>query len=194
MTNQEDLNIDLQNEQNIPSNSQEDQGIDVDTLEINEEVADKEAEIDPLVKLQDTLAEVNDKYMRLVAEFENYKKRVAKDKIETRMTAGQDILNDLIPVLDDLDRADKAVSSAADIEAVKEGFNLIKEKLIRNLAAKGLKEMDVLGQVFDADKHEAVAEFPAPSEDLKGKIFDVTEKGYLLNDRIIRFPKVVVSK
>ena len=194
MTNQEDLNIDLQNEQNIPSNSQEDQGIDVDTLEINEEVADKEAEIDPLVKLQDTLAEVNDKYMRLVAEFENYKKRVAKDKIETRMTAGQDILNDLIPVLDDLDRADKAVSSAADIEAVKEGFNLIKEKLIRNLTAKGLKEMDVLGQVFDADKHEAVAEFPAPSEDLKGKIFDVTEKGYLLNDRIIRFPKVVVSK
>jgi molecular chaperone GrpE len=190
MINQDDVNEDLQNELNNPLNSQ----VNFENSDTSSGKTDKESEIDPFQKIQDTLAEVNDKYIRLVAEFDNYRKRMAKEKIETRMTAGQDILNDLIPVLDDLDRADKAVHEAADIEAVKEGFDLIKDKLVKNLAAKGLKAMEVLGQPFDADKHEAVAEFPAPSEDLKGKIFDVTEKGYLLNDRIIRFPKVVVSK
>ncbi len=194
MTNQEDVNNDLQNEQKNPLNSEGIIENIEDTQEMNDTLADKESEIDPFEKLENTLAEANEKYVRLVAEFENYKKRVAKEKIETRLVAGQDILNDLIPVLDDLDRAEKAVSQAIDIEAVKEGFNLIKDKLVKNLAAKGLKEMEVLGESFDADKHEAVAEFPAPSEDLKGKIFDVTEKGYLLNNRIIRFPKVVVSK
>jgi molecular chaperone GrpE len=190
MNNQEDVNPDLQNEQNTSINSEQ----DIDNSDITSENTDKEAELDPFKKLQDTLTEVNDKYVRLVAEFDNYKKRMAKEKIETRLTAGQDILNDLIPVLDDLDRAEKAVQAASDVQSVKEGFNLIKDKLVKNLAAKGLKEMDVHGHPFDADKHEAVAEFPAPSEDLKGKIFDVAEKGYLLNDRIIRFPKVVVSK
>lgn len=157
-------------------------------------VSENETELDPIEKLKSELAEANDKYIRLVAEFDNYRKRVAKEKIETRLTAGQDVLKDLLPVLDDLDRAGKAVQTATDIVAVQEGFNLISDKLIKTLAAKGLKEMTVVGEVFDADKHEAVAEFPAPSEDLKGKIFDVTEKGYVLNDRIIRFPKVVVSK
>lgn len=190
MMNQDDVNNDLQNEQSSPLNSEE----NTENANTTVEGADKEADIDPIQKIHDTLTEVNDKYVRLVAEFDNYKKRMAKEKIETRLMAGQDILNDLIPVLDDLDRAEKAVHQATDIVAVKEGFNLIKDKLVKNLAAKGLKEMDVHGQSFDADKHEAVAEFPAPSEDLKGKIFDVTEKGYLLNDRIIRFPKVVVSK
>lgn len=160
----------------------------------SENVSENETEVDPLEKLKSDLAEANEKYIRLVAEFDNYKKRVAKEKIETRLTAGQDVLRDLLPVLDDLDRAGNAVQTATDIVAVQEGFNLISDKLIKTLAAKGLKEMTVVGEVFDADKHEAVAEFPAPSEDLKGKIFDVTEKGYVLNDRIIRFPKVVVSK
>lgn len=160
----------------------------------SENVSENETEVDPLEKLKSDLAEANEKYIRLVAEFDNYKKRVAKEKIETRLTAGQDVLRDLLPVLDDLDRAQKAVLNAADVTALQEGFTLISDKLIKTLAAKGLKEMTVVGEVFDADKHEAVAEFPAPSEDMKGKIFDVTEKGYVLNDRIIRFPKVVVSK
>ncbi|HUH73464.1 MAG TPA: nucleotide exchange factor GrpE [Chitinophagales bacterium] len=190
MTHQDDINQDLEKDQNNPLNTEG----DIENQDTATENADKESEIDPFQKLQDTLTEVNDKYIRLVAEFDNYRKRMAKEKIETRLTAGQDILNDLIPVLDDLDRAEKAVSEASDVEAVKEGFALIKDKLVKNLAAKGLKEMEVHGEIFDADKHEAVAEFPAPSKDLKGKIFDVTEKGYLLNDRIIRFPKVVVSK
>ncbi len=190
MDNTEMTDQELKNE----TNENIDTATSVNEAENPDVVADKEAEVDPVQKLQSELAETNDKYIRLVAEFDNYKKRVAKDKIETRLTAGQDILRDLLPVLDDLARAEKAVQDASDIEAVKEGFNLIKDKLLKNLASKGLKEMEVMGETFDADRHEAVAEFPAPTEDLKGKIFDVTEKGYVLNDRIIRFPKVVVSK
>lgn len=167
--------------------------LNTDTIS-NDIDTDKEAEENTMDKIQATLNEVNDKYIRLVAEFDNYRKRIAKEKIEARLVAGQDILQDLLPVLDDLDRAEKAVQNASDVEAVKEGFTLIKEKLVRNLSSKGLKEMEVLGEVFDADKHEAVAEFPAPSEEHKGKVFDVAEKGYVLNDKIIRFPKVVVSK
>ncbi|MCO5231856.1 MAG: nucleotide exchange factor GrpE [Chitinophagales bacterium] len=167
--------------------------LDTDTIP-NDIDTDKEAEENTMDKIQATLNEVNDKYIRLVAEFDNYRKRIAKEKIEARLVAGQDILQDLLPVLDDLDRAEKAVQNASDVEAVKEGFTLIKEKLVRNLSSKGLKEMEVLGEIFDADKHEAVAEFPAPSEEHKGKVFDVAEKGYVLNDKIIRFPKVVVSK
>jgi len=173
----------LENLENTDVNTQEDS-----------DTADNTSEVDPLQKLQTELEEAKEKYLRLFAEFDNFKKRAAKEKIETRLTAGQDILRDLLPVLDDLDRAEKSVDTATDIEAVKQGFALIKEKLIRNLSVKGLKEMQVLGEVFNPDIHEAVAEFPAPTEDQKGKVFDVTEKGYILNDKIIRFPKVVVSK
>ncbi len=153
-----------------------------------------EEEYNPIDKLQAELGSLNDKYLRLIAEFDNFKKRAAKEKIEIRLTAGRDILEDLLPVLDDLDRAHEAVSRATDIRGVKEGFDLIKDKLLKNLATKGLKEMEVIGEIFDADRHEAVAEFPAQSEEQKGKILDVTTKGYVLNDRIIRFPKVVVNK
>ena len=156
--------------------------------------SDKESESDVITQLTAELQDIKDKYIRLVAEFDNYKKRMAKERIETRLTAGQDILKDLLPVLDDLDRAHEMVEKATDIEALKKGFELINDKLIKNLESKGLKAMEVKGEVFDADKHEAVAEFPSADEDAKGKIFDVTLKGYVLNDRIIRYPKVVVSK
>lgn len=193
MDNTEMTEQEVKNETNNHINSAETAN-EVEKSEVATEETVKEADVDPIEKLQSELADANDKYIRLVAEFDNYKKRMAKDKIETRLTAGQDILRELLPVLDDLDRAQKSVETATDVDAVKEGFNLIKDKLLKNLSSKGLKEMEVIGEVFDADKHEAVAEFPAPTEDLKGKIFDVTEKGYVLNDRIIRFPKVVVSK
>lgn len=153
-----------------------------------------ESEEDTISLLESELKTVSDKYLRLIAEFDNFKKRAAKEKNEMRLTAGKEILVDLLPVLDDLYRAQEVVEKATDVSAVKEGFNLIKEKLLKNLASKGLEEMEVLGEEFDSDRHEAVAEFPAPTEDAKGKVFDVTLRGYVLNDRIIRFPKVVVSK
>lgn len=163
-------------------------------IESQENMSEVEVELDPFEKLQIEYSSLNDRFLRLVAEFDNFKKRAAKEKNEIRLTGGRDILEDILPVLDDLDRAQEVVEKATDVQAVKEGFDLIKDKLLKTLASKGLKEMEVLGEEFSADRHEAVAEFPAPTEDAKGKVFDVTAKGYVLNDRIIRFPKVVVSK
>ncbi len=140
------------------------------------------------------LAEQKDKFLRLFAEFDNYKKRTAKERIELIKTAGQDVVSDMLSVIDDFDRALKATSESNDAEAAKKGFELIREKLISVLGNKGLKAMESRGTEFDADFHEAITEIPAPSEDLKGKVVDVIEKGYTLNDKIIRYAKVVVGK
>ncbi len=175
-------------------------------IQTEEQTAETQGEIPPhqdppleeavseLEKVHAELEEMKDKYVRLFAEFDNFKRRSAKEKIEYMKTAGQEILSDLLPVLDDMERAEKSVASATDVEAIKEGFQLIKEKLVRNLSAKGLKAMESMGQPFNADFHEAVTEIPAPSEDLKGKVVDEIEKGYLLNEKIIRYAKVVVGK
>jgi molecular chaperone GrpE len=160
------------------------------------DVADATAveEQDPIAKMQEDLEEMRDKYLRLFAEFDNYKRRSAKERLDYMKSAGQDVLRDLLPVLDDMDRAGKSIQTATDIEAVKEGFHLIKDKFTKTTAAKGLKPMDSIGQAFNADFHEAVAEIPAPTEELKGKVLDEIEKGYLLNEKIIRYAKVVVGK
>lgn len=135
-----------------------------------------------------------DKYLRLFAEFENYKKRTAKERIELFRTAGQDIMTSLLPVLDDFDRGLAEIKKAKDKELLK-GMQLINDKLSSTLSQKGLTEVEVkVGDVFDADSHEAITQIPAPSEDMKGKIIDVIEKGYKLGDRIIRYPKVVIGQ
>jgi molecular chaperone GrpE len=162
-----------------------------ETVATPEEPAEEQ---NPIAKLKEELEEMRDKYLRLFAEFDNFKRRSAKERLDYMKTAGQDILRDLLPVLDDMERAEKSISSAADIEAVKEGFLLIKDKFNKNLAAKGLKPMETVGQAFDADFHEALTEIPAPSEEMKGKVIDEVEKGYLLNEKIIRYAKVVVGK
>lgn len=151
-------------------------------------------EDNPLEKLQRELEESRDKYIRLMAEFDNFRKRSAREKLEFMQTAGKDVIKDLLPVLDDMERAAKSAATATDVEAVKEGIMLIKDKLSKNLAQKGLKPMESIGQAFDADFHEAVTEIPAPVEEMKGKIIDEVEKGYLLNEKIIRYAKVVVGK
>jgi molecular chaperone GrpE len=147
-----------------------------------------------LEKVQAELEDMKDKYVRLFAEFDNFKKRSARERLDYLKTAGQDILRDLLPVLDDMERAEKSISAAADVAAVKEGFLLIKDKLTKNLQSKGLKAMQSVGEPFDADFHEAITEIPAPTEELKGKVLDEVEKGYLLNEKIIRYAKVVVGK
>lgn len=154
----------------------------------------KSEEISVEEQLRQEVAELKDKYVRLMAEFENFKRRTARERIDNMKTAGQDIIKDLLPVLDDLHRAENALASSSDIEAVKEGFFLIKDKLLKNLAHKGLQPMESIGELFNADTHEAVTEIPAPSEDMKGKIIDEVEKGYMLNEKIIRYAKVVVGK
>ena len=140
------------------------------------------------------LAEMKDKFIRLMAEFENFRRRTAKERLELIKTAAEDVMTDLLPVLDDMDRASQSVGSAKDIEAVAQGLDLIFPKLKSVTIQKGLKPMETkAGDEFDSDFHEAVTQIPAPSEELKGKIVDVIEKGYTLNEKVIRFAKVVIG-
>jgi len=138
--------------------------------------------------------ELNDRYLRLMAEFDNYRKRTLKEKMELTKNGGEDVLKGILPVVDNMERAMKSMETATDTEAVKEGINLIYKKFQEFLTGRGLKEIEAQGLELDTDKHEAVTKFPAPSEDLKGKIIDVIEKGYTLNDKVIRYAKVVIGE
>ncbi len=145
-------------------------------------------------KLQAELDEQKDKYIRLFAEFDNFKKRTAKERYELMQTAGRDVITGLLEVLDDCDRAEKQLQSSTDLDQIKTGIQLVFGKLRNNLQQKGLKTMESIGTPFDVEKHEAITEIPAPTEELKEKVVDEIEKGYYLNDKIIRFAKVVVGK
>lgn len=145
-------------------------------------------------KLQEDLAKEKDKFLRLFAEFENYKKRTAKERVDLIKTANQEVLLALLPVLDDFDRALVEIAKTED-EAMLKGVELIFEKLKSTLLSKGLEQVEIrVGDDFNADFAEAITQIPAPSANLKGKIVDVVEKGYKLGDRIIRFPKVVIGQ
>ncbi|EEI90290.1 co-chaperone GrpE [Sphingobacterium spiritivorum ATCC 33300] len=146
------------------------------------------------VTLEQQLANAQDKYTRLFAEFDNYKKRTSRERVELIQSAGKDVIAKLLSVLDDFDRALKSMETAQDVQSVKEGIELVNNKFRKTLEQEGLKEMDVLGQPFDADLQEAITSIPAPSADLKDKVVDVIEKGYYLNDKVIRYAKVVVGK
>ncbi|PHQ59820.1 MAG: nucleotide exchange factor GrpE [Maribacter sp.] len=161
-------------------NIEEDNGEEQETLTLEEE-------------LKEEIGKEKDKFLRLFAEFENYKKRTSKERMELFKTAGQEIMVSLLPVLDDFDRALKELSKSEDKEMFK-GVELIKIKLRETLNSKGLQEVEVeQGDVFDADMHDAITQIPAPNKKLKGKIIDVIEKGFKLGDKIIRHPKVVVG-
>lgn len=142
------------------------------------------------------LAEANDKYIRLAAEFDNYRRRVAKEKLDLISTAGEDVIKGLLPVLDDCERALQVLESSTDSEAAKaakEGTELIYNKLMGYLKSKGLAPIEAVGKELDTDFHEAVAQFPVQEAEKKNKIFDVTQQGYTLNGKVIRFAKVVVG-
>ena len=145
-------------------------------------------------KLQQEAAEWKDKYLRLVAEFDNFRKRNAKERLELIQTAGKDVIASLLDVLDDSERAQKQLDTSNDAAANKEGVLLVFNKLKNILQSKGLKPMNSTGQEFNPDLHEAITEIPAPAPALKGKVVDEVQKGYYLNDKIIRFAKVVVGK
>lgn len=149
---------------------------------------------DKSVAIAEALEQEKEKYLRLFAEFENYKKRTSKERIELFKTAGQEVLQALLPVADDFDRALGQLSKDATTSEI-EGFQLIQNKFMDILKGQGLAQMEVeIGSPFDAEVHEAITQIPAPSPDLEGAIIDVVEKGYQLGDKIIRFPKVVVGK
>jgi molecular chaperone GrpE len=143
--------------------------------------------------LKEELALANDKYLRLYAEFDNFRRRTTKERIDLLQTAGKETIVALLPVLDDFERAIKSMEAATDVNAVKEGVVLVQNKLNNILSQKGLKPMTSVGEAFDADLHEAITNIPAPTDDMKGKVIDEMEKGYYLNDNVIRFAKVVVG-
>ena len=147
-----------------------------------------------LEKCKKEIAEWKDKFLRQVAEFDNFRKRSAKERLELMQTAGKDVIVSLLDVVDDSERAQKQLERTDDANAIKEGVSLVFNKLRNALQAKGLKPMESIGKDFDPDMHEAITEVPAPNDNLKGKVLDEVQKGYYLNDKIIRFAKVVVGK
>ncbi|ANH83810.1 nucleotide exchange factor GrpE [Niabella ginsenosidivorans] len=168
-------------------------------INADENVSGTEHLTDPLEEsdtdaLETELRESRDKYMRLAAEFDNFRKRTAKERIELFQTAGKEVITDLLEVLDDADRAQAELEKSGDNAALKEGINLVFSKLRSKLQARGLKAMEAIGKEFDPDLFEAITEIPAPTKDLKGKVVDEITKGYYLNDKIIRHAKVVVGK
>lgn len=176
---------------------QEQENIQEELEQVNEarqsEVEEATEEISEVDKLKNEIAGLNDKYVRLYAEFDNFKRRTTKERIDLLQTAGKDVIVSMLSVLDDFERAAKAMENATEVKPVKEGVELVHHKLKSLLNQKGLKEMESKGKAFDPEIHEAITNIPAPSDDLKGKVIDEVEKGYFLNDKVIRFAKVVVG-
>lgn len=143
---------------------------------------------------KEKLAELQDKYLRLTAEYDNYRKRTLKEKMELTKSAGEDILKGLLPIMDDFERALQSIDDAGDNQAVKDGIYLIYNKFKDFLKQQGLQEIEAQDNDFDTDKHEAVSKVPAQNEDMKGKVVDVVQKGYYLNDKVLRYAKVVVGE
>jgi len=178
-----------------PTNDKE---VEKNNAETNpkDKVSSDESEKDP--KDENIIKEVNldykDKFIRLYSEYENYRKRTAKEKIDIITNASENLLKDIIPVIDDFERAITNNKNVEDASTIKEGFELIYNKLYKTLTNTGLKPMNAQGETFDADIHEAITKIPAPSKKMKGKVIDVVEKGYTINDKVIRFAKVVIGE
>jgi molecular chaperone GrpE len=195
-------NINEMNEENSPmdtDNLVNDGNADAsDSVNTEQEVEDTTsetitAEKDPVEGLKTEVAELKDKYLRLYADFENFRRRTAKEKLEMISGASADMVKSILPIVDDFERAKVSFDSSTEIEALKEGVDLIYTKLIKTLESKGLKPIVAKGETFDVEIHESVAQFPAPSDDLKGKVIDEIEKGYYLNDKVVRYAKVIVG-
>ena len=144
--------------------------------------------------LEKQKAELNNKFLLLYSEFDNYKKRTNKEKLDLMSTASEKVIVNLLPIVDDFERAIKANENLSDVEVMKDGFNLIYNKLLNMLKRFDVTEIEAKGEVFDTDLHEAVTHFPTPNEEEKGKVIDVTEKGYKIKDKVIRYAKVVVGQ
>ncbi|WP_149242675.1 nucleotide exchange factor GrpE [Dyadobacter sp. 32] len=195
-------NMNEMNEVNstVDTDKKESEGnIDVSNSENPEDTAtspamgDVSEEKDPIEGYKSEVAELKDKYLRLYADFENFRRRTAKEKLEMISGASADMVKSILPIVDDFERAKVSFDSSTEIEALKEGVDLIYTKLYKTLESKGLKPMISKGEAFDVEIHESIAQFPAPSDDLKGKVIDEIEKGYYLNDKVLRYAKVIVG-
>lgn len=186
-------------DENLESQEQTEETVeqtDVESKEVTEgeETVTDEESVDDIEKLRAEYEELKDKHLRLQAEFDNFRRRTIKEKADLITTAGEKVLKDLLPVVDDLDRAMESVATAQDVSAVREGLDLIVNKFNAFLASNGVAEIEAVGLDLDTDKHNAIARFAAPTEDMKGKVIDVTKKGYTLNGKVIRHAEVVVGE
>ena len=186
-------------DENLESQEQTEETVeqtDVESKESTEgeETATDEESVDDIEKLRAEYEELKDKHLRLQAEFDNFRRRTIKEKADLITTAGEKVLKDLLPVVDDLDRAMESVATAQDVSAGREGLDLIVNKFNAFLANNGVAEIEAVGLDLDTDKHNAIARFAAPTEDMKGKVIDVTKKGYTLNGKVIRHAEVVVGE
>lgn len=191
MKNKNDKNDFLENEESKRNEEfTQESSFDKEMAETEEQyMEDSDESID---RLKEKIADLNDKNLRIMAEFDNYRKRTLKERTELLKTAGENILVNMLPLVDDFERAMEAIETSSDVEAVKEGIELIYEKFIKFLNQNGVKEMPTINEPFDTEIHEAITTFPAPNENMKGKIMDCVNKGYTMNDKVIRYPKVVV--
>ena len=181
------------------SKHKEKQGITNDNIENsnveNEHLEKNEPEITAeMPTIEEKLAEANDKYLRLSAEFDNYRKRTAREKLDILRNGGEEIMKGLLPVLDDFDRCVQSLETATDMVALKEGVLLIQSKLLGFLKSQGLSEIEAINGDLDTSLHDAITKFPVSEENKKGKIIDIAQKGYMLNDKVIRFAKVIVGE
>lgn len=168
--------------------------VNENTESTQNEEATEASEADKLAAALEELETVKDKYLRLVAEFDNYRKRTLKEKTELILNGGEKVLSTLLPILDDLDRASQNMETSDDVATLKEGVSLIIDKLAKTLAAQGLQKMKAIGEDFNTDFHEAVALIPAQDEAQKNRVIDCVQPGYLLNEKVIRHAKVVVAQ
>lgn len=192
MSEEKDFDTINNEEQNTNEEQVNENSTEVNNAEANTEEQTEEGTAEQT--MEEKYNELNDKFVRLYAEFDNFRRRTNKEKVDLISSASASILKDLVPVLDDFERALENNEKSDDIEAVKEGVKLVAHKFKSLLESKGLKQMVAKGEPFDSEFHEAIANIPAPDESLKGKVVDDVEKGYLLNDKVIRFAKVVVGQ
>ena len=191
-----DYSEDLPKEDNL---TQEQESFDQETI-VNDNLSDEkeylsdEEEKDEEMTLQEKYDELNDSYLRLHAEYDNYRKRTLKEKMEIIKTGGEKVLTEMIPLIDDFERALETVQNAEDKKAIVEGLELIYSKFINFINRHGVKEMEAIGEPFDADKFEAITTIPVEDKSQKDMVVDCVQKGYILNEKVIRFPKVIVGK
>lgn len=188
--NQQNKKIEVEenlNEEQVLGSAEEEESAEE---AVEEEAEEEKKEASP----EEKLAELQDRYLRLTAEYDNFRKRTLKEKIDLQKSANERLLEALLPVADDFDRAMQSVEEAKDIEAVKEGMRLISGKFQGFLNQQGVKEIEAVNLAFDTDVHEAITKIPAPSKKLRGKVVDVVQKGYYLNEKVLRFSKVVIGE
>lgn len=193
-TEQEEKEVKVEGETNVQPETDDADNDSKKSKKSRKQRKEDEAKDKEIEELKAQVEEQKDRYLRLSAEFDNYRKRTLKERYDMLKTANGDTLSGMLPVLDDLERAMQSMEKATDVAAVREGVVLIYNKLQEFLKNKGIVEIDAMNQVFDTDLHEAITKIPAPTEDLKGKVVDVIQKGYKIDTKVIRYAKVVVGE